>query len=190
MSYNIGLLFFCLYISTAYAAPHPATGSSILTSPEHGRFLSRWGFQLGLKSTAWSALVPDATNSPDEASWRALNLAKSSAQAAIKVDQLKTEISFENFAKKSLKEYGPLGMDVLGSKTFQQGGARGLVVDLVQTKKKLQLRQAIFLKKKTVVVITCSDLKGPEFNQTLGSCNQLIKNFSWVDLSSTDPKAF
>ncbi|MFN7729533.1 MAG: hypothetical protein ACK5P7_10295 [Bdellovibrio sp.] len=179
-----------MLISTAYASPHPGIGTSALTSSEKNLFLARKGFQLGLKGTNWKMQLDESLSRGDEdSSWRFSNADFLSAQAHLKTDFLKAEMSLESYAKRWMRDYSVLGMDVMGSRVFSQNGQRGIVIDVRQPKKKLQLRQAVFMKKKSVVIVTCSDEQAT-FEKSINECNQLIKNFSWVAEPSSPQKAF
>ena len=170
--------------SQAYASPFPVTSSSMLTSPTHGIFFSRKGFHVGTEGTAWVLEEDHSLNRGDQdSSWRLSNEKIKTATAQLKVDSLKMDMSLETYAKRWMRDYGQLGLDVLGTRTFSEGGARGIVIDLLQPKKKRQLRQAVFLKNRSVAILTCSDDQ-KDFNQSLAECNRLIKNFSWNDLNS------
>jgi hypothetical protein len=180
--YSAPLFLACLLISKAYGAPFPATSTSSLTAPERGVFFTPKGFRLGTGGTAWIPQEDGSLSKGDEGtSWRFSNSRAPQAQAHLKIDFLKAELSLEAYAKRWMKDYSQLGMDVLGSRPFALENTRGLVVDLVQPKKKLQLRQAVFLRKKSVVILTCSDTQ-VNFESTLSECNRLIKNFSWNEI--------
>ncbi|MCJ8278081.1 MAG: hypothetical protein MJK18_14660 [Bdellovibrionales bacterium] len=80
--------------------------------------------------------------------------------------------------KRWIKEYPKYGYDVLGSKSFKTKKKRGFVIDLVNQKKKRQLRQVIYFKKKTAVLMTCRDHTA-SFSSSLKECNKIIKKFRW-----------
>jgi hypothetical protein len=86
-----------------------------------------------------------------------------------------------------MKDYSLYGFDLLGSKVFTQAGQRSLVIDLVQRKKKQQMRQVLFLKNKKVGVLTCQDTAA-KFSATLSDCNQVARSFEWTE--TIRPKAF
>ena len=182
----VGLLVFslCGLFPRAYASPIPGTSSSVLTAEEKGLYLSVKGFHLGTHGTTWKA-TPDKSLNQGEVgtSWRFNNTQAPSALAHLKTDFLKADLTLEAYAKRWMKDYSHLGMDVLGSRSFSNGTTRGVVVDLVQPKKKLQLRQAVFMHKRLVVILTCSDTQ-TSFESTLNECNRLIKNFNWNEVHS------
>lgn len=184
-SYTKLLFAISFLISTAYASPHPGIGASPLTSSEKNLFLARKGFELGLKGTSWQIHQDQSlSRGEDDSSWRFSNAQIPTAQAHLKTDFLKAEMSLEAYAKRWTRDYSALGMDVMGSRLFTQNGQRGIVIDIIQPKKKLQLRQAVFMRKKSVVIVTCSDEQAT-FEKSIGQCNQLIKNFSWAQPTSS-----
>jgi len=163
----------------AWGSPIPATGTSALTSVDQGFYLVAKGFKLGTLGTHWMP-SEDQSMSRGEvgSSLRFSNKQRKTAQVHLKTDFLKAEMSLEAYAKRWIKDYNQLGLDVLGTRSFASGATRGVVVDSIQNKKKLQFRQAVFLRRKSVVILTCSDKK-EQFAGTLDECNRLIKNFSW-----------
>lgn len=182
------LCFFLFIPVICTGSPIPGMGSSALAAPEKGIFFSRWGFQLNNKDTAWGLNALESKNDQ-----MAVQYKSTSGKAALSVhtDLLKSNYSLENYAKRWTRDYSNYGFEFTGTKIFQQNNARGLVVDLVHKKKGQQLRQVIFLKDKTSVILTCqSEIK--TFLQNLPVCNQIIRSFSWVNSSPglTPQKAF
>ena len=168
----------------AEASPIPATSTSAMTAPELGLFFTPKGFRLGTEGTNWLPQIDRSMSRGDEGtSWRFSNQKTTTAQVHLKTDFLKADLTLEAYAKRWIKDYSQLGMDVLGTRPFSFGGHRGVVVDLIQPKKKLQIRQAVFLKHRSVVILTCSDQQ-TQFESTLSECNRLIKNFSWNEINS------
>lgn len=172
---NLIALFAVLSLmSHAYAAPHPGAGSSALVSSEKGLFLSAKGFKLGAEKTGWLFSLSKADN--EEA--RLIDPTNPNASLSLKMDQLRADLSLESYSKRWMKDYSSYGFDVMGAKPFQQNGQRGLVIDLVHRLTKKQMRQALFVKNKKAVVLTCLDEKAT-FATTLNQCNQIIKTFEW-----------
>jgi len=180
-----GILFMLTaWVPLAWASPIPASGTSILTSNQTGLYFSIKGFHLGTEGTQWLPHEDRSLNRGDEGtSWRFINSQDPSAQANLKTDYLKTEMTLEAYAKRWMKDYSHLGLDVLGTRAFALGNTRGVVVDLIQPQKKLQMRQAVFMHKRSVVILTCSDDQ-KKFPATLEECNRLIKNFSWNEVAA------
>ncbi len=188
--YNVLLFISCGLLTGAYAVatPYPVTATSALTAPDKGIYFSIKGFRLGTEGTSWLPQEDNSLNKgEDGTSWRFSNAKNKSAQVHVKTDFLKAELTLEAYAKRWMKDYSHLGMDVLGTRPFAGENARGFVIDIIQAKKKLQLRQAVFVQKKAVVVLTCSD-EQDQFSQSLDDCNRLIKNFSWSSVQSNTLK--
>jgi len=91
---------------------------------------------------------------------------------------MRGKTSLKRYVKRWIKEYPKYGYDVLGSKAFKAGKKKGYVIDLINTRKKRQLRQVIYLKKKTAVLMTCRD-HADSFSNSLKECNNIVKNFRW-----------
>ncbi len=181
-----GLLFAAFLVpSLLYAAPHPGMGSSLLVSPEKGLFWKRQGFSLQAGASGWELASP---SDEDNTKVRYLRPASASASLAVQIENLKTELTLENYAKKWMRDYVSYGFDVLGTQAFAQNNAKGLVVDLVHKQSDQQLRQILFLKNKRVVILTCRDQQ-KTFAQTLVGCNQISKSFEWSE-STSRQKAF
>lgn len=101
-----------------------------------------------------------------------------SGSLAVRIETLKSDLTLESYTKKWMRDYTSYGFEVLGTNSFQQNGAKGLVIDLVHKKADYQLRQVLFLKNKRVVILTCRDQQ-KKFQQTLIGCNQISRTFEW-----------
>ena len=175
------LLFaFSLVSIKAYSSPHPATGSSALVSPEKGLFFQRYGFLLKTDQSGWILAPPT-----DLITY--LNPQSESGSLSVRVETLRQEMTLENYAKRWTKDYPNYGFDVLGTRAFGLGKAKGLVIDLDHKKMGQQLRQILFLKDKKVVLLTCKDAAA-KFEATLKGCNQISKSFEWTE--TTPQKSF
>ena len=100
------------------------------------------------------------------------------ATLTVRTDKLKKKTKISKYVRRWVKEYPKYGYDVLGSKKFKSKGKTGYLIDLINNKKKRQLRQVIFLKKKTAVLMTCRD-HVKSFSSSLKECNNIIKSFAW-----------
>ena len=100
------------------------------------------------------------------------------ATLTVRVDQLEKKMEISQYVKRWTKEYPKFGFDVKGSKKFAMNGQNGYVVDLVNTSKKRQLRQVIFMKENKAVLLTCRDHIS-SFKSSLNECNKMIKSFKW-----------
>ena len=178
---KLNVFLFTFWSLSSLAAPLPGTASSALTSPEYGLFYSIRGFQLRSQpSWAMDKTKEDETSEPNkEFSVFYIHPDFKNARLSVQTDTLKTEMTLESYTKKWMKDYSSYGFDVLGAKTFQTQFTKGLVVDLHHKKKDTQLRQVIFLKEKTAVILTCLD-QTKSFTQSLVGCNQLVRSFQWL----------
>ncbi len=166
----------CLLNSVAYhafAAPHPASGSSALVAPQKGLFLIPQGFILKTEKTSWQL----AAESKDQ-KLRYSQGKNSTALLSVQTENLKTDMKIEDYAKRWMKDYSLYGFDVLGSKLFNHNGQKALVMDVLQRKQKQQVRQVLFLNNKKVVILTCQEQE-KKFNQILADCNQVARSFEW-----------
>ncbi len=171
-----------------FASPIPGMGSSNLVSPSKGYNFNLRGFRLTKGQTNWGLQAATATNqnSTEEASFKRgkeisvrFQSPISNGFLAVKTETLATPITVEFYAKKWIRDYSYYGFDVLGAKSFSQGNARGYVIDLYHSKKLKQMRQVVFLREKTAVILTCTDEK-KQYQLTLSNCNNITKTFSWL----------
>ncbi|MBX3040571.1 MAG: hypothetical protein KF789_07695 [Bdellovibrionaceae bacterium] len=170
--------------SLSQAAPHPATGSSLLTDPAKGVFFHGFGFKLKAIAADW-APTPVLSESVFE-SLRFESLHKTQgkdASISLHLERMSKVSPLETYARKWMKEYSSYGFEVLGTKSVLLNGDKALLVDLTQNKKNRQLRQAILQNEDRVVVVTCIDRKDL-FQQTLAVCNDFLRGFEWVSEKS------
>lgn len=163
----------------AVAAPMPVTGGSVLADTTKASLFQGYGFSLKTAGTDWIPVHDDK-----ETIFQTIRIepkkkaSESSASLSIRMDKLKEATGLESYARKWMRDYPNYGFQVLGTKSFNLGGGKGLVVDLVQKSKNKQLRQVILQKDQRVAVVTCLDEKD-RFSETLQSCNQIVKSFEW-----------
>ena len=170
---------FALFINQALAAPIPGTTSSALVTPKIGIYKSKFGFEILAKNTNWIQTQPPKKSRYIETVYRSPEMRNNTrATLTVRVDKLKKKSSIKNYVRRWVKEYPKYGYDVLGSKKFKAKGKSGYVIDLVNSKKKRQLRQVIYLNKKTAVLMTCRDHTN-SFRSSLKECNNIIKTFKW-----------
>jgi hypothetical protein len=173
-----------LALTTSFAAPIPGAGNKV--KPQLGVYKSPQGFEIQTASTDWiqtnppknSRYIATMFRSPKEKN-------KMRATLTVRVDQLEKQMEISQYVKRWTKEYPKFGFDVKGTKKFAMNGQNGYVVDLVNTSKKRQLRQVIFMKEKKAVLLTCRDHIS-SFKSSLNECNKMIKSFKWqTALNST-----
>ncbi len=159
------------------AAPIPATSSSAVIAMKEGYFRSPAGFFLEARDSGWAlATKPNASPSL-KAIYR--GAANSEAMMTVRVEEAVVENDAQTYAQKWLREFPRLGMEVLAAKPLRVGAASGYLLDLLNKANKKQLRQVVFLRQQKAVVLTCRD-NIETFGQSLKSCNQIIRSFSWV----------
>lgn len=181
-------LFLALALSPVFAvaAPYPATSTSVLTDPAKGVLFHGFGFRLKSVDPTWTA-VPTVGESVFETMRFEPKVASASeATLSIRMDKLPEKGSLETYAKKWMRDYPSYGFEVLGTKNLQLGGGKALLVDLTQKAKNRQLRQVIMQKDEKIAILTCLD-KREKFNETLQTCNRLIRGFEWVDNGASEP---
>lgn len=181
-------VFALIFNSQAFAAPIPGTSSSALVAPKLGLYKSKFGFEILAKDTAWVQTKPPKKSRFIETVYRSPFMNNNvHASLTVRVDNMKKKTSVKKYVKRWIKEYPKYGYDVLGSKAFKSKGKRGYVIDLMNPKKKRQLRQVIYLKGKTAVLMTCRD-HATTFNNSLRECNKIIKNFKWQKTAKNSSK--
>jgi hypothetical protein len=184
---SIFLVSLLTLISPAFAAPYPATSTSVLTDPAKGLFFHGFGFKLQVGGADWVPVSTVGETIFDTVRFQPRDGAESSdASLSIRMDRLNETGGLETYARKWMRDYPSYGFEVLGTKNLALGGGRGLLVDMVQKNKNRQLRQVILQKDQQIAVVTCLDRKD-RFAQTLQDCNQILKSFEWV--SAVQPTA-
>jgi len=162
----------------AFAAPHPATSTSILMDPQYGHFFQNQGFQLKTTGTNWLPTPQNEESLFDSVRFTPNGKIDSAASISVRTDILTKQNNLETYAKKWMRDYPSYGFEVLGAKSFTIGEGPGLVVDMVQKNRNQQIRQVILQKDRQVAILTCLDNRR-DFQKTLVACNQLVKNFQW-----------
>ena len=163
-----------------FAAPYPATSSSVLLDLNKQFYLSKDGFSIHAQNTDWLHLKPKNKDHHIATVYRAPRTAFG-AQAAltVRVDKLRKKLSVKRYVKKWKKDYPRLGFDILSARKIKVGKKKGFLIDLYSQSTARQMRQVVFLKNKTAVILTCRDHK-KNFRTTVKTCNQIIRNFHWL----------
>ena len=171
---------FALWINLpAMAAPIP-TSSTEMVAPKLGIHKSKFGFEIVAQNHPWIKTKPPKKSRFIETVYRSpVERNNVRASLSVRVDNMRKPTSIKKYVKRWVKEYPKYGYDVLGSKGFKSGGKKGYVIDLVNARKKRQLRQVIYLNKKTAVLMTCRDHMD-SFSSSLKECNKIVKNFNWT----------
>lgn len=173
------ILFALMFNPLAKAAPMPGASGSQMVAPKLGIFKSKYGFEILAKETSWVQTEAPKKSRFIETVYRSpISQNDVRATLTVRVDNMAEKTDIKNYVKRWIKEYPKYGYDVLGSKAFNTDGKQGYVIDLMNPRKKRQLRQVIYLNKKTAVLLTCRD-HSVTFNNSLKECNNIVKHFAW-----------
>ena len=179
----------CLSIATLLfgavtgAAPMPGASLSKLSAPRLGVYRSPLGFEIASIPAGWTPGDPPEGHRYIQTVYR--GPAPSDGRSAppmltVRADKLERPIAIDRYVQRWQKEYPKYGFDVIGSKPFAQGSTRGYVLDLLNRDGHKQLRQAVFMKKSTAIILTCRD-QTATFKESLKGCNQIIRAFRWTE---------
>ncbi len=173
-------LLFSVFYSVAHAAPVPGTSSSILVSEKKGLYRSKHGFQLHSADTAWYLQDSQTTSKNIETIYKSPKLSLGlQASLSVRVDEKKSHVSFNQYLKKSLKDYARLGMEVVRARPVKINDSNGFLVDALGSNKEKQIRQLVFGKGKTMVILTCRD-HSRNFQKSVKECNEIFRSFKWL----------
>ncbi len=175
----IKVVFSLLLSIPALAAPIPGTTSSEVVKPQLGIYRSPLGFEISSQQTDWLPTnVPDASKFI-ETLYRSPNkVYDTRGTLTVRVDKLKNPVSLKQYMSRWSKEYPRFGYNVQRNKPFKLGKNLGYVVDLVNQEKKRQIRQVVYKKNDTAVILTCRD-HVLNFKESLKACNRIIRSFAW-----------
>jgi len=164
----------------AIAAPMPGTSSSTLVSQKPGLFLSIKGFRIDAGNTAWVQSAPPK-NIPSLVTIYKSPMPIDGQQPAltVRVDDLHRNTSLKAYVKQWMQDYSRFGFDVLTAKPIKVNTNSAFLLDIVSRETKKQLRQVVFMREKTAVILTCRDQR-ESFAKTVQDCNQIIKTFAWT----------
>lgn len=165
---------------TSWSAPFPGAGSSPLVSDKPGSFFSSKGFRLNAAETAWVQTVPPK-NIPALVAIYKSPIPMNGQQPAltVRVDNLAQIQPLKNYVKRWMKDYGRFGFEVLTAKPVKIGENQAFLLDIVSRETQKQLRQVVFMREKTAVILTCRDGRD-SFSKTVQDCNEIVKTFEWV----------
>ena len=174
---TIALLLSC---SLSNAAPIPGASGTAALVPDLGIHTCRFGFEIETKTSNWLKAQPPKKSKFIETVYRSPELKNETrGTLTVRVDKMKNQTNLKSYVGRWVKEYPKYGYDVLGSRRFKSKGKRGYVIDLIHSKKQRQLRQVIYLKEKTAVLMTCRD-HVKSFKGSIKSCNKIVKGFRWT----------
>lgn len=179
MKYTTLFMTLFLWTSNSMGAPLPQEGSKTL-APELGVHNSRFGFEILAQNTDWIKTPPPQKSRYIETVYRSPEVRNESrGTLTVRVDRMKSDAPLKSYVKRWVKEYPKYGYNVLGSKPFRSRGKAGYIIDLIHNKKQRQLRQVIYLKNKTAVLMTCRDHR-KNFKSSVKDCNRIVKGFRWT----------
>tara|TARA_Y100001958_G_scaffold156105_1_gene148028 strand:- start:1429 stop:1992 length:564 start_codon:yes stop_codon:yes gene_type:complete len=171
---------FTFFAVPSLGAPIPGTSSSALTTKKHELFRSTQGFEMHAGNTSWYIQGPTTTSKSIETIYKSPKLQKGlQASLTIRVDQKDPKVSFKQYLKKSLKDYARLGMEILKSQPIKVNETTGFLVDAVGQNREKQIRQLVFGRGQTMVILTCRDRR-EFFKDTIKNCNEIFKSFTWL----------
>ncbi|MCB0343002.1 MAG: hypothetical protein H6626_09855 [Pseudobdellovibrionaceae bacterium] len=164
----------------SYAAPLPATSSSEFIRQQLGVFRSDAGFTINSGDSDWVQELEAIRNPFVVTSYRAPST-YDGVQAAltVRVDKMSQSTTLKSYVTRWMRDFPRLGFKVMQAKPIKVSGQLGFVIDLKNQSAMKQLRQVLFLKDKTAVIMTCRDHED-HFQSTLKDCNEIIKNFRWL----------
>lgn len=176
----ITFLFSCLvsglFSESLLAAPIP---SPALTNP--GAYYSKEGFSLHAGQSKWMLEEPNDQRSQLLTLYKA-PYTHSGVQPALTVrtDKLGETINLRSYVKRWLRDYDRFGLDILSAKPVKLNGNTAYLLDVLSRETNKQLRQVVFLKNKTAVILTCRDHR-QHFSTSVNACNEIIKTFRWTE---------
>ncbi len=173
------LILLSALISLASAAPFPATGSSPLVSEKPGLFMSAKGFRINSGNTAWVQSAPPK-DIPSLVTVYKAPVSQHGQQPAlsVRVDNLRKTQTLKKYVRKWMQDYTRFGFDVLTAKPIKINEQSAFLLDIVSRETQKQLRQVVFLRNKTAVILTCRDHRD-SFGKSVQDCNQIVKTFQW-----------
>ncbi len=172
-------LLFLTFIPLGYALATPTALniSELLGTQEQDIYFGKDDFQISPAHTDW-LMVPTPENSSVQTQF--IN-PKSSSQAKMTVrsETLEQDLSLLKYIGRSVRDYNRFGFEILSQRPLKINNQSAYLVDLKQNGSPIQLRQVLFKKDKTVVILTCSSHQ-ESFKQELKACNQIYRNFKWL----------
>lgn len=176
------ILFFTL---STLSAPMPATSSSDFLKTGIGLFRSPSGFQISSEKTQWLHVEAPKDQKFISTIYKAPESYKGvQPLISVRLDTLDKRRTLNQYMREWLKVYPRLGFQVLGSKKVIVKRRRGFMMDLIHSKTQRQIRQVVFIKDKNAIVMTCRGHQ-ENFQITVKSCNQIIRNFAWINKASS-----
>lgn len=173
-----------LFPLCAGAAPIPGPTSSQLAQDKPGLFFHPKGFRIDAGNTAWVQQEAPKTIPSLVTIYKApVAVAGQQPALTVRLDNLKRSQNLKNYVKRWMQDYTRFGFDVLTAKNIKINDQAAFLLDIISRETQKQLRQVVFMKEKTAVILTCRDGKD-SFQKTVQDCNQIIKTFTWTEPST------
>lgn len=171
-------------LSQVNAAPFTGMGNPTFVPEKPGLFFSPKGFRLDSSGTAWVQLAPPKQIPSLAAIYQAPIAVNGQIPAlTVRVDELRQKQPMKSYVKRWMQDYNRFGFDVLTAKPVKIGEHQAFLLDIISRETKKQLRQVLFMREKTAVILTCRDQR-ETFSKTVQDCNQIIKSFDWINMES------
>jgi hypothetical protein len=164
---------------TLPAGKPPAAGSAAVIDIDHGFYRSRLGFTISRGQTNWIQTAPPTASISVATMYRAPQSNRGVQPAlTVRTDRLPQVLPLQSYAREWLRDYHRLGFEVLNSKSIEIEGQQAFLLDIFHKESQRQLRQVVFLRERTAVVMTCRD-HPRTFARTVKDCNAIIRTFHW-----------
>lgn len=174
------LFFFLSPFHSGFAAPIPGTSTSTLVSEKPQLYRSSSGFEIHAGGTSWYLQNTTTSSKNIESIFKSPKLVKGlQASMTVRVDQRDPTLSFKQYLRKSLKDYTRLGMNIVKTQPIKVNNFTGFMIDAIGQNREKQLRQIVFGKGQTMVILTCRDSR-EAFRSSIKECNEIFKSFTWL----------
>jgi hypothetical protein len=171
LSFAIAMTSWC-----SWGSPIPGT---LVVTEKPGIFRSIKGFSINSAKTEW--VLGDTTSDVPSlvTIFRSPVLHRGIQPVlTVRVDEINQKMLLKNYVKQWMKDYSLLGFEVLQAKPLKINSFPAYVVDVMEAKGEKRLRQVVFLKDQTAVILTCRDRR-ETFDKTVKECNEIFKSFEW-----------
>lgn len=160
----------------------PGTSSSPIVTERRGEFLHPKGFKIDGGGTAWVQSEAPKTIPSLVTIYKSPVQTTDGQQPAltVRIDNLKRQQNLKSYVKRWMQDYTRFGFDVLTAKSIKINDQSAFLLDILSRETKKQLRQVLFMKEKTAVILTCRDGR-ESFAKTVQDCNSIIKTFQWTE---------
>lgn len=166
-------IFFFLFSTISFSAPHPTTGLSLINRISKGHVFSQFGFQLkGQVELPWILEVSE--NDAKE-----FNLIYGSGRLNIRSEMVSSKMHLDHYIKKYLKDYNLYGFTVAKIQNGSDESTPQVTLEIDQKNKKNKIKQVFILKNQRVLTMTCSD-DDESFERTSHLCQRFIDEIQWL----------